>query len=66
MKQSIIFFGLAGILSILICFITLSLGIVWQAPNEGLLHNLFRYGFTSSVIFGGIWVVLFVYREIKE
>ncbi len=66
MKQSINFFGFTGIFSILISFITLNLGIVWEAPDEGLLHNLFRYSFTIGTIFGGIWVVLFVYRAIKE
>jgi hypothetical protein len=40
--------------------------VLWNAPNEGLLHNLFRYSVIGFVILGSIWTMLFTYNELKE
>ena len=66
MKKIINTIGLSTILSALISIIVWTIGVLWEAPNESLLHNLFRYSTTIFVILGSIWTMLFTYNELKE
>ena len=66
MKKIINTIGLFTILSALMAVIAFYIGLLWNAPNEGLLHNLFRYSTTIFVILGSIWTMLFTYNELKE
>lgn len=66
MKKTINIIGLFTFGLLLITVITLTIGVLWNAPNEGLLHNLCRYSTTALVILGSIWTMLFAYNELKE
>ena len=66
MKKIINIIGLFTFGLLLVAFITFTIGLLWDAPDEGLLHNLFRYSASVSFILGGIWIMLFVYNELKN
>jgi hypothetical protein len=58
--------GLFTLGLLLMAIITLIIGVLWEAPNEGLLHILCRYLTTAVVILGSIWTMLIAYNESKE
>jgi len=66
MEKIINTIGLFTVGLLLIAIITLTIGLLWEAPNEGLLHNLCRYLTTAFVILGSIWAVLLIYDELKR
>jgi NADH:ubiquinone oxidoreductase subunit 2 (subunit N) len=66
MKRLLNISGIVATGFLLLSLIINVIGILWKAPNEGLVHNLFRYSLTATVVFGSIWVFLIVYRETKE
>ena len=66
MKKIINITGFSTIGLVLIAIIVFTIGFLWNAKNEGLLHNLFRYSFAGFVILGSIWTMLFIYNELKE
>jgi hypothetical protein len=66
MKKLINITGFSTIGLCLMAIIVFTIGDLWNAPNESLLHNLFRYSFAGFVIVGSIWVMLFSYNELKE
>jgi len=66
MQKTINTIGLFTVGLLLIAIITLTIGVLWEAPNEGLLHNLCRYSTTAVVILGSIWTVLIIYDELKR
>lgn len=44
----------------------LVLGILmalWNTPNEGIVHNLFRISFLSFLVIGSSWVIMSTYQE---
>ena len=55
--------GITGLGLLLISLITFLIGVLWDTPNEGLVHNLFRYLTTIGLTVGSIWLLLFCYRE---
>jgi NADH:ubiquinone oxidoreductase subunit 2 (subunit N) len=66
MKRLLNISGIVATGFLLLSLIINVIGFLWKAPNEGLVHNLFRYSLTATVVFGSIWVFLIVYRETKE
>jgi len=66
MKRLLNISGIVATGFLLLSIITNVIGFLWKAPLEGLVHNLFRYSLTATVVFGSIWVFLIVYRETKE
>jgi hypothetical protein len=66
MKRLLNISGITATLFLLLSTTIFVVGFLWEAPLEGLVHNLFRYSLTATVVFGGIWVFLIVYRETKE
>jgi hypothetical protein len=66
MKKIINIIGLSTIGLALMVVIVWTIGFLWNATDEGLLHNLFRYSTTVFVILGSIWTMLFSYNETKE
>jgi ABC-type dipeptide/oligopeptide/nickel transport system permease component len=66
MQKIINTIGLFTVGLLLITLITLTIGLLWETPNEGLIHNLCRYSTTAVVILGSIWTILFIYDELKR
>jgi hypothetical protein len=66
MKKIINIIGFSTIGLALMTVIIWTIVVLWNAPNEGLLHNLFRYSVIGFVILGSIWTMLFTYNELKE
>jgi hypothetical protein len=66
MKKLINITGFSTIGLLLIAIIVFTIGVLWNAANESLLHSLFRYSFTGTVILWSIWTMLFTYNEFKE
>jgi len=65
MKKLINIIGFSTIGLALMTIIVFTIAVLWKAPIESLLHNLFRYSFTGFVILGSIWTMLFSYNELK-
>ena len=66
MQKIINTIGLFTVGLLLISIITIIIGLLWEAPNEGLLHNLCRYSTTAFVILGSILTVLLIHDELKR
>ena len=66
MQKIINTIGLFTVGLLLIAIITLTIGVLWEAPNEGLIHNLCRYSTIAFVILGSILTVLLIYDELKR
>ena len=59
---------ITGLLSMVFCCLTLliwTMGVLWNTPNEGIVHNLFRVSTMLFVTLGSVWFILFTYRESK-
>jgi hypothetical protein len=66
MQKAINIIGSFTVGLLLIAIITLTIGALWEAPNEGLLHNLCRYSTIAVVILGSILTVLLIHDELKR
>lgn len=66
MNKAITILGFISLALVLSAFSLFSFGVLWETPNGGLIHNLFRITGLSSVVLGSIWTMLFCYREFRS
>jgi hypothetical protein len=66
MKKAIIITGFSSLIFGLIAITSLSIGVLWNTPNGGLIHNLFRSSAVSFFVLGSTWISLFMAREINK
>jgi hypothetical protein len=51
------------ILFAVICITTWVIGVLWESPNEGIIHNMFRISALGNVISFGLYVFTLYYNE---
>jgi hypothetical protein len=56
------------LLGVLILFSVLSIttwviGFLWETPNEGIIHNLFRISALGTVVSLGLYAFILYYNE---
>ena len=66
MEKIIRIIGLATLVFFLFTMVLWVTGMLWNAPNEGVVHNLCRASIMCSSILGSMWAFLFVYKESKD
>jgi hypothetical protein len=60
---------ITGLLSLLFALLTViiwAVGVMWETPNNGIVHNLFRVSVLCWLVLGGVWVFMFIYKETKN
>jgi hypothetical protein len=60
---------ITGLFTLVLSLFTVVLwliGLLWETPNEGVVHNLCRVSIVSTSIFGSVWTFLFIYKESKD
>jgi hypothetical protein len=58
--------GLLSLSFMLLTVIIWSVGVMWETPNNGIVHNLFRVSVLCWLVLGGVWVFMFIYKETKN
>jgi hypothetical protein len=66
MDKIIRILGLSTLVFSLFTIVLWVIGMLWDTPNEGLVHNLCRISIISTSIFGSIFIFLFIRRESKD
>jgi len=66
MEKIIRIIGLSTLVFFLFTIVLWVTGILWETPNEGVVHNLCRISILCSVTFGSVWMFLFMYKESKD
>ena len=60
---------ITGLFTLVLSLFTVVLwliGLLWETPNEGVVHNLCRVSIVSTSIFGSVCTFLFIYKESKD
>ena len=58
--------GLLSLSFVLLTVIIWSVGVMWETPNNGIVHNLFRVSVLCWLVIGSVWVFMFIYKETKN
>ena len=58
--------GLLSLSFVLLTVIIWSVGVMWETPNNGIVHNLFRVSVVCNLVIGSVWAFMFVYQETKN
>jgi hypothetical protein len=66
MEKIIKIIGLATLVFFLFTIVLWVIGMLWDTPDEGLVHNLCRTSIICSSISGSVWTFLFIYKESKD
>lgn len=67
MEKIIKILGLATLASFLFTMVLWVFGaLLWNTPNEGVVHNLCRISILCSATLGSVFVFMFVYKESKD
>ena len=66
MKTLLNITGFIAIVLMLLSGVTGLIGSLWNVKEMGLVFNIFRYSLTASSIIGSVWVLLFIYDELKK
>lgn len=53
----------ATILSAVLSIITWIIGFLWETPNGGIIHNLFRISALGNVVSVGLYAFTLYYNE---
>jgi hypothetical protein len=60
---------ITGLLSLSFALLTViiwGVGVMWETPNNGIVHNLFRVSVLCWLVLGCVWVFMFIYKETKN
>ena len=66
MDKIIRILGLATLVFSLLTIVLWVIGMLWNTPNEGVVHNLCRISIISTSIFGSIFIFMFIKRESQD
>jgi hypothetical protein len=66
MEKAIRITGLLSLLFVLLTVIIWGVGAMWETPNNGIVHNLFRVSVVCNLVIGSVWAFMFVYQETKN
>jgi hypothetical protein len=66
MEKAIRITGLLSLLFALLTVIIWGVGVMWETPNNGIVHNLFRVSVLCWFVIGSVWVFMFSYQETKN
>jgi hypothetical protein len=66
MEKAIRITGLLSLLFTLLTVIIWGVGAMWEMPNNGIVHNLFRVSLLCLLVIGSVWVFILSYQETKN
>jgi hypothetical protein len=60
------YLGFISMISLGLTISTILIGVVWNSPDGGFIHSLFRISATTLATFGVVWFFMFIYKELEN